>query len=346
MKIEVFTSINSNYIDKAATLWDSLTAQNFDLHINTFLIEPSFSVEETEVLRNSFENTTFPGKIHTLCDLSEDWELILKNKSIVEACTVVKASATNYLLEQGADVVVYFDPDILLFAPIDELILEVSQNHVSLTPHLLTPPDDDHGVIANEIEGSMKYGIFNLGFFAFANSPEAKEVLSWWNSRLTKYCEEKSEMAIFTDQKWFDLSQAYFPQVIALRNPGYNVAPWNIASRKLKLSDGVYYSESVPLTFFHFSSFDTPALLTMLEHFDRSKISLKLLDLYTKLVSEKSPLKAEILSKHQSDNLKEFKSIDNHYDLILWNKISIFAKRFLPTWLKRILRYFLSKARP
>lgn len=346
MKIEVFTSINSNYIDKATVLWDSLTAQTFDLHINTFLIEPSISAEDTEVLKNSFENTSYPGKIHTIYDLPENWEVILKNKSIVEACTAVKASATNYLLEQGADLVIYFDPDILLFIPLDDLILEVIKNPVSLTPHLLTPPEDDRGVVTNEIEGSLKYGIFNLGFFAFTNSLEAKDVLSWWNSRLKKYCEAKPEIGIFTDQKWFDLSQAYFPQVIAMRNPGYNVAPWNIASRNLKVSDGVHYSEDTRLTFFHFSGFDTPHLLAMLKNFDRSKISLELLDLYTKLLSKKSLLKLEILSKYQSRILKEPKYLDKHYDLKFWNRISNFAKRFLPTWLKRILRSFLSRAKP
>jgi hypothetical protein len=254
--IKVFTSINTNYIDKAAVLWDSLKAESFEVEINTFLVEPTLSREENDFLKSLLEDSSYPGNVYSIYDLPEDWNFILQQKSVVESCTAIKASAANYLLQENTDLVMYFDPDILLYSDISDLITEVRMNSVSLTPHLLVPPIDDHGVRVNEISGSLKYGVFNLGFIAFTNTVDSKEVLNWWNSRLKKYCESRPDSGVFTDQKWFDLSPAYFPQIKVLRHPGYNVAPWNIENRTLSFFDGIYYSEEVRLIFFHFSSFE------------------------------------------------------------------------------------------
>ena len=340
LRIKVFTSINTNYIDKAAVLWDSMKSNSYDLQINTFVIEPSLSRDESELLKNSFQHTSYPGKIHTLYDLPEKWDFILKNKSVVEACTAIKASATNFLLEDDTDLVMYFDSDILLFSDLDNLILESRSSAFSLTPHLLVPPIDDHGVFANEINGSMRFGVFNLGFFAVTNTIEAKKVLEWWNSRLLRYCEAKPELGIFTDQKWFDLSPAYFPQIISLRHPGYNVGPWNIESRHLTFSDEIYYSNGERLVFFHFSSYDMPELLMMLEYFDKSKLSLQVLNFYGKLLAEKSSLKIEIISKYR--NMTEPKDYINlkaeNIQISSTNRVMKYIKILLPIWFKRYLR--------
>ncbi len=336
LRIKVFTSINTKYIDKAAVLWDSMKSNSYDLQINTFVIEPSLSRDESELLKNSFQHTSYPGKIHTLYDLPEDWASILKNKSVMEACTAIKASAANFLLEADTELIMYFDPDILLFSDLDNLILESSSNAFSLTPHLLVPPDDDDGVLCNEINGSMKFGVFNLGFFAVTNTIEAKKVLEWWNSRLLRYCEAKPDLFIFTDQKWFDLSPAYFLQIIPLRHPGYNVGPWNIESRHLSFSKEIYYSNGERLVFFHFSSYDKPDLLGMLEKFDKSKLSLQLLSFYGRLLAEKSSLKIGIISKNKAlaepmvyPNLKA-----ENIRVSFTNRVVKFLKILLPKWFK------------
>jgi lipopolysaccharide biosynthesis glycosyltransferase len=345
LRIKVFTSINTNYIDKAAVLWDSMKSNSYDLQINTFVIEPSLSRDESELLKNSFEHTSYPGKIHTLYDLPEDWAFILKNKSVMETCTAIKASAANFLLDAGTELVIYFDPDILLFSDLDNLILESSSNAFSLTPHLLVPPDDDDdGVFSNEINGSMKFGVFNLGFFAITNTIEAKKVLEWWNSRLLKYCEAKPELFIFADQKWFDLSPAYFPQIIPLRHPGYNVGPWNIESRHLTFSKEIYYSNGESLVFFHFSSYDKPDLLGMLEKFDKSKLSLQLLSFYGGLLAEKSSLKLGIISKNRAvtEPMVYLNSKAENIQVSFTNRVAKFLKILLPKWYKQFLRKFLS----
>jgi hypothetical protein len=280
-----------------------------------------------------------------LYDLPEDWAFILKNKSVMETCTAIKASAANFLLDAGTELVIYFDPDILLFSDLDNLILESSSNAFSLTPHLLVPPDDDDdGVFSNEINGSMKFGVFNLGFFAITNTIEANKVLEWCNSRLLKYCEAKPELFIFADQKWFDLSPAYFPQIIPLRHPGYNVGPWTIESRHLTFSKEIYYSNGESLVFFHFSSYDKPDLLGMLEKFDKSKLSLQLLSFYGGLLAEKSSLKLGIISKNRAvtEPMVYLNSKAENIQVSFTNRVAKFLKILLPKWYKQFLRKFLS----
>jgi len=345
--IKVFTSINANYIDKAAALWSSLKSDSFEFEINTFLVEPQFTHENNESLKKEFEKASFPGKIFTIYDLPEDWSLILENKSVVESCTAIKASATNFLLDEDTELVIYFDPDILCYSDISELIRELKTNSVSLTPHLLAPPVNEDGIVANEISGSLRFGVFNLGFFAFTNSSTSREVLDWWNSRLMKYCEAKPVSGLFTDQKWFDLSPAYFPQISALRHPGYNVAPWNIENRALSLSAGTYYSNGLPLIFFHFSSFDKPDLFNMLNHFDKSRLSLELLKGYEALLSEKRVLKNRIISATSSmvqdsrDPEDKIQNLRNTFFSLLFRQI----KRVLPIWLKKLLLKGISKSK-
>ena len=337
--IKIFTSINSNYIDKAAALWSSLKSESFELEFNTFLVEPLLTDQESEVLKNEIEKSSYPGKVFTIYDLPEDWSFILRNKSIVESCTAIKASATNFLLNEHTELVIYFDPDILCYSDISDLIRELKNNSVSLTPHLLVPPIDEDGILTNEISGSLRFGIFNLGFFAFTNNLESKEVLNWWNSRLVKYCETKPESGIFTDQKWFDLSPAYFSQVSALRNPGYNVAPWNIENRILKFSNGTYYCNDKPLVFFHFSSYDKPDLFNMLSHFDKSGLSLDLLKGYEALLSEKSYLRDQIvlMAPRKGRRSRKLSTKNSGFKKDLIYLLNRLVKRFLPIWFKRSL---------
>ena len=61
---------------------------------------------------------------------------------------------------------------------------------------------------------------------------------------------------LFNDQKWIDLVPGYFDGVRILRDPGYNVAYWNLQSRQVELNEGEVTANGRPLKFFHFSGFN------------------------------------------------------------------------------------------
>ncbi|MCR5877541.1 hypothetical protein [Phenylobacterium sp. J367] len=59
---------------------------------------------------------------------------------------------------------------------------------------------------------------------------------------------------LFVDQRWCDHVPALFDKVKVLRDPGYNVASWNISTREVAVhKDGQVTVNGVPLRFWHFT---------------------------------------------------------------------------------------------
>lgn len=171
---------------------------------------------------------------------------------IVELCTAVKGQMALRLLEKG-DPVVYLDPDIALFAPLEDVVRLVDTHAVVLTPHVLSPERTHQGILDNEI-GSLKHGVYNLGFAAMRPCDEGRRFAGWWRDRLLEFCFDDVPNGIFTDQRWCDLAPAMFEGVRILRDRGYNVASWNLIDRPLRFEpDGGITAGGRPLRFFHFT---------------------------------------------------------------------------------------------
>ena len=59
---------------------------------------------------------------------------------------------------------------------------------------------------------------------------------------------------VFVDQKWCNLIPCFFDDVKTLRDPGFNVASWNLSSREVRITDtGEIRVNGEPLRFFHFT---------------------------------------------------------------------------------------------
>jgi len=112
-------------------------------------------------------------------------------------------------------------------------------------------------VIDNEI-CSLRTGIFNLGFFGVVNDKQGHQFAEWWADRLYHFCQVAYERHLFTDQKWINLAPIFFDRVRILRNPRFNVATWNLTTRRLAGSfDRGFTVDDEPLGFYHFSGFDS-----------------------------------------------------------------------------------------
>jgi len=179
--------------------------------------------------------------------------------NVTELATAVKP----YLLRElrkNAEVVIYLDPDITVYAPMPELAELARAHQLVLTPHFTTPmPRDgfepDEAVI-------MGTGVFNLGFIA--TGPGSEPFLDFWAERLRHDAIVAPERQLFTDQRWVDQVPALFGHTV-LRDPGFNVAYWNLHERSLSRSDdGTVYADGSRLRFFHFSGYrpEKPWLLS------------------------------------------------------------------------------------
>jgi hypothetical protein len=149
------------------------------------------------------------------------------------------------------DAVLYLDSDVEVFASL-ALLLELAREHsLVLTPHLTEPPPLalEPGEEATRLAG----GVYNNGFLGVSRA--ARPFLEWWRSRLARHCLNDLANGFFVDQRWVDLAPALFP-FHALHDPGANVAPWNLITRRVEETADGYLVDGVPLRFFHFSGFD------------------------------------------------------------------------------------------
>jgi GT2 family glycosyltransferase len=203
---------------------------------------------------------------------------------VTELSTAVKPTLLALLLNRyGEDPVLYFDPDILITGPLDELKKALDSADVVLTPHLLDPiPLDGRKPAEPDI---LIAGAYNLGFLALRKSCQTESFLQWWEDRLRDGCVVDVANGLMTDQKWVDLVPGFCPSTRILRDPTYNVAYWNIHSRLLEEKDGQFLVNGRPLTFFHFSGFNPANPSVFSKHQDRTPVIpgtalAKLLDLY------------------------------------------------------------------
>jgi len=163
------------------------------------------------------------------------------------------------LLDLGADVAVYLDPDILVYSSLSEIAALSHAHGIVLTPHAVTPMQRD-GLRPTEAD-IMGAGVYNLGFIAvgMGNRP----MLHWWQERLRRDSISAPHQMLFTDQRWIDLVPSYWEHAI-LRDPGYNVAYWNLESRPMERIGSEINVAGRPLRFFHFSGYrpEKPWLLS------------------------------------------------------------------------------------
>ena len=189
---------------------------------------------------------------------------------VVELATSVKPVLLQWLLDHHGDHAIYLDPDIQIFAPLDDLATMAATSGVVLTPHTMVPiPRDGRRINTEDI---LCAGVFNLGFVAVGSA--ARPMLTWWWGHTRRHALVDPGRMWFTDQRWIDLLPVYFDPCI-VKDPTLNVAYWNLHGRSLTWSGTRYEVDGRPLRFFHFSGFDhrRPHLLSR-HQTDRPRILL------------------------------------------------------------------------
>jgi glycosyltransferase involved in cell wall biosynthesis/SAM-dependent methyltransferase len=205
-----------------------------------------------------------PFEVVTPADLGiERFDQMAALYSVLELSTAVKPWLVRHLLnERGVERITYLDPDIEVHDSLEEVDGLLRDHHLVLNPHLTSPMPRD-GAKPSESD-ILIAGSFNLGFVGLAAGEDTDFLLDWWAERLETDCRVDPERGYFVDQRWMDFAPGLVPSLEVLRDPGYNVAYWNLPGRELARSDGSYTAGGRPLRFMHYSGFDpaTPDVLS------------------------------------------------------------------------------------
>ncbi|HVR41082.1 MAG TPA: glycosyltransferase, partial [Thermoanaerobaculia bacterium] len=197
-------------------------------------------------------------------DLPSDFHTMAAIYDVTELATAVKPWVFEHLFARGASSVIYLDPDIEVFDSLGPLEPLTHKHGIVLTPHVTEPLPQD-GKRPDECDLLLS-GIFNLGFLAVSGEA-AKTFLPWWRQRLRRNCLNDPAAGLFVDQHWIDFVPALFEPWI-LKDPGYNVAYWNLPHRVLTRDGDTIKVNGSALRFFHYSGFTprTPHLLSKHQH--------------------------------------------------------------------------------
>lgn len=237
------TIVARNYLPHARVLARSFLEHNPGARFATLVIDDR-------------EHSTGDGEPFEVVHLDElipdraELHLLAAYYDVMELATAVKPLLLMHLLKQSGEAVMYLDPDIQVYAPLDPVQTGVEQEPIVLTPHSLVPfPRDGLRPTEAEILGA---GVYNLGFIAVSHGSE--DFLRWWWERLQRDAIVDPARMLFTDQRWIDFVPGMFPHVL-LKDPGLNVAYWNLHGRTVQASATGYLVDGHPLRFFHFSGY-------------------------------------------------------------------------------------------
>ncbi|MDB4904559.1 MAG: hypothetical protein JWQ63_3840 [Mucilaginibacter sp.] len=259
MKIGVFTIVAKNYFGLAEVLGASVKKTNPDVDFNIFIAD---EIEDNSI-QQRIDQSAFRSYIcKDVLNLdSERWYNNAFKYNITEFCTYLKPHCFKFLFN-SYDQIIYFDPDIYLFNSLDNILHELEENFMVITPHITTLETEYTGDSSQlDILGS---GIYNLGFLALKKCENCLRFIDWWANRLENFCFADKFDNLFTDQKWMDFIFSFFDEGIKVsRDLGRNMAPWNFYERKIiQTDDGIYvynritHAEKSKLTFVHFSGFN------------------------------------------------------------------------------------------
>lgn len=223
-------------------------------------------VDEVE---DAFDSAAESFEIRYLSDLAlPNFKKFVFRYTILEFNTAVKPWMFSWLFNHRKyEKVIYIDPDIYIYDRLTEVDEALNAGHLMvLTPHLTGLLDDDKKPSELDI---LQAGTYNLGFLAVAKHPDTNRFLEWWQSKLEYDCVVDLARGLFVDQKWMDLVPGMFSGVSVLRNPGYNVAYWNLKHRTVTENNGKFYVNGERLVFFHFSGVNPSNTSPLSKHQDR-----------------------------------------------------------------------------
>lgn len=215
----------------------------------------------------TLENKNFDSKLFKSIpidkiDTINNLDFLKFKYNVLELSTAVKPSIFLWLFKKyHYKKMLYFDSDILVYRPLNEIIKKLDLFEAIVTPHIREVIKDDKE--PNEID-FVKSGYFNAGFLGLKKDSRSIEFLKWWAAKTDKYCYIDFNKFYFVDQRWLDYAPIFLNTYI-IKEPGYNVAYFNLQEYIGKI-------DPKKITFIHFSGYDKDKISVYQNRFNINSI--------------------------------------------------------------------------
>jgi len=195
------------------------------------------------------EELAEPGvRAIALCDFEAGDAALAKAKadgrSVVEYIFTLTPTLVRYVMRivPEAEIVTYLDGDLWFLADPEPVYREMGSASVLIIPHGFEP----------RMKHLERHGIYNVGWVSFRRDSQGTACFEWWRERTNEWCLDQVDAGRFADQGYLDQFPQLFGGVHVLTNHGANLAPWNVAGRRLEVRGDRVLVDGAPLLFFHF----------------------------------------------------------------------------------------------
>ena len=246
--IAAYTIVTRDYLPHAKSLADSLLKYNPDFTFFICLIGEKTNADESFFVPSIIIDTTST----TISDFES---MRSRYNNFQLSCALKPFFAEIIFNEYKPEAVIYLDGDILVFNDFSLLKKHLKSHTIIITPH---STNDEIRNDENKLDLMLlNSGVFNAGFFAMSNSKESFKFIKWWKHKMLTECYRDVANGRFDDQIWFNFIPIYFNQTLVLKDPGYNMAIWNMRERFIsKKEKNFIVNEESPLVFFHYSGYN------------------------------------------------------------------------------------------
>jgi hypothetical protein len=250
-KTTAFTVITPNYLAYACAVRDSFLQHNYNCNFVICLIGYEDLVPIKKDYSMLYINQLEDERIQGMIERYNPFEL---------SCALKPFFASHIFSHfTSVERLIYLDADILVFGQFKK----ISEAAIIISPHRTVNVNYLPGLENFSTISLLRYGIYNAGYFELLQKPEAFIFLKWWQALMEKYAYDKPDEHLFTDQLWLTAAPSFFDDLFINKNPGYNVAFWNLLERKVSKNENSWFVNNEPLVFFHYSKYKIEEPLKM-----------------------------------------------------------------------------------
>lgn len=254
--INFCTLFDSNYLDKALVMYNSLVRVNSDFTLYIMCFDDI-----------SYEIITDMKLEHIVLAKLSDFETdelksVKSRRTKAEYCWTCTPAVIDFFIKSyNLDNCTYIDADLYFFSDPKVLLDEIQSNKadVAILEHRFSNNKSDK-------KAMQKSGKFCVEFNYFNDSQNAVKALNWWKNSCLEWCYQKYEPAKngrperYGDQKYLEQFSVLFNNVHEIENVGAGVAPWNLKQYKLvEKNNEIVLKHSITgkvekLVFYHFQN--------------------------------------------------------------------------------------------